>query len=63
MVRLRSVTAGKGPDGATLQNYITSTSPGAQCSAMVCKPGKGIRLRNAGFAILCKAQKYPSSHS
>ena len=26
-------------------HYITSTSPSAQCSAKVCKPGKGIRLR------------------
>ena len=26
-------------------HYITSTSPSAQCSAMVCKSGKGIQLR------------------
>jgi hypothetical protein len=32
-------------DGATTSIYITSTSPSAQCSAIVSKPGKKIPLR------------------
>jgi hypothetical protein len=59
-----SVSAGKGsPDGATLQIYITSTSPRVQWSAMQCKLGKGNQLKYAGFAILCNARQHPSSHS
>src|SRR5215213_11379609 len=51
------------PDSSATSIYITSTSPGEQCHAMVCKPGKRNRLRHADFAILCKARKPPSSHS
>jgi hypothetical protein len=33
------------PDSPATSIYITSTSPGAQCFAMVCKPVKKIPLR------------------
>jgi hypothetical protein len=51
------------PNSRATSIYITSTSPSAQCLAMVCKSGKGNRLRHAGFAILCNALQHPSSHS
>jgi hypothetical protein len=33
------------PDSPATSIYITSTSPSAQCLAIVCKSGKGNRLR------------------
>ena len=42
-------------------HYITSTSPSAQCSAIVCKPGKGIQLRYTDSASRCNTPQPLSS--
>src|SRR5215213_7647950 len=49
------------PDSPAKSIYITSTSPGAQCSAMVCKPGRRNLLRHEGFEILCNTRQRPLS--
>jgi hypothetical protein len=44
------IDSARNPDAAT-SFYITSTSPGMQCSAMACKPQERKRLKYAGSAI------------